>query len=174
MCFPLPKFSDIRYDYGLAGGATMDAGCYAVHCLRLLGPGEPEVVSAQAKLRGDKVDRAMAAQFRFPGGAVGRVEASMWSSTLLKMGAHVIGERGELRVLNFAVPQLYNRLTVKVDGRATRERVRGEATYTYQLRAFAAAVLHGEPTLTPAADAVTTMRLIDDIYRAAGLPLRGE
>jgi predicted dehydrogenase len=27
MCFPLPKFSDIRYKYSLAGGATMDAGC---------------------------------------------------------------------------------------------------------------------------------------------------
>jgi len=28
MCFPLPAFSDIRYNFGLAGGALMDAGCY--------------------------------------------------------------------------------------------------------------------------------------------------
>ena len=27
LCFPLPKFSDIRYNYSLGGGATMDAGC---------------------------------------------------------------------------------------------------------------------------------------------------
>ncbi len=27
MCFPLPKFSAIRYSYALAGGATMDGGC---------------------------------------------------------------------------------------------------------------------------------------------------
>ena len=27
-CFPPPKFSDIRYNYSLAGGSTMDAGCY--------------------------------------------------------------------------------------------------------------------------------------------------
>ncbi len=39
MCFPLPRFSDIRYDFSLAGGALMDAGCYAVHALRLLAPG---------------------------------------------------------------------------------------------------------------------------------------
>ena len=26
LCFPLPKFSDIRYQYDLAGGATMDVG----------------------------------------------------------------------------------------------------------------------------------------------------
>src|SRR3954470_2694353 len=81
MCFPLPLFKDIRYNYDLAGGATMDAGCYAVHCLRLLGPGDPEVVAASAKLYGDKIDRAMVADFRFPGGATGRTETSMWSSS---------------------------------------------------------------------------------------------
>ena len=37
LCFPLPKFSDIRYNYSLAGGATMDAGCYAVHMARTFG-----------------------------------------------------------------------------------------------------------------------------------------
>jgi predicted dehydrogenase len=47
------------------------------------------------------------------------------------------------------------------------------ATYTYQLRAFAAAVLRGEPVLTTPEDAVANMRQIDDVYRAAGLPLRG-
>jgi predicted dehydrogenase len=59
-CFPLPKFSDIRYRFDLAGGALMDAGCYAVHMVRLLGgSAEPEVLSAKAKLRGTDVDRAM-------------------------------------------------------------------------------------------------------------------
>ena len=71
VCFPLPRFSDIRYDFGLAGGALMDAGCYAVHCLRLLAPGDPAVVSANAlTLRRDRrIDRAMTAQFSLPGGA---------------------------------------------------------------------------------------------------------
>src|SRR6478672_109632 len=36
LCFPLPKFSDIRYQYALAGGALMDVGTYAVHMARLL------------------------------------------------------------------------------------------------------------------------------------------
>ena len=48
LCFPLPKFNDIRYDHALAGGAMMDAGCYAVHALRTLGGAEPTVVSATA------------------------------------------------------------------------------------------------------------------------------
>ena len=49
LCFPLPKFSDIRYQYDLAGGATMDVGTYTVHMARLLGREEPEVVSAEAQ-----------------------------------------------------------------------------------------------------------------------------
>lgn len=65
MRFPLPKFSDIRYNYALAGGATMDAGCYAVHMARTFGGGTPEVVSAQAKRRDSEVDRAMTASCVF-------------------------------------------------------------------------------------------------------------
>jgi hypothetical protein len=49
----------------------------------------------------------------------------------------------------------------------------GDTTYTWQLRAFAAAIQRGEPFPTTAANATTTMRLIDDCYLAAGFPLRG-
>jgi predicted dehydrogenase len=174
VCFPLPRFSDIRYQYRLAGGAMMDAGCYAVHCLRLLGPGTPQVAAARAALHARDVDRAMTADFRFPGGATGRIEASLWSGRLLSVRARVIGERGRLSVLNYLAPQLYHRLRVTAGGWTRREHVRSESTYTYQLRAFADAVLTGGPVLTPPADAITNMRLIDDVYRAAGLPLRGE
>lgn len=73
LCFPLPKFSDIRYDYGLAGGAMMDAGCYPVHMVRTFGGPSPEVVAAQAKLRDEQIDRAMTADLRFPAGHTGRV-----------------------------------------------------------------------------------------------------
>jgi predicted dehydrogenase len=175
LCFPLPAFGDIRYDYSLAGGASMDC-CYPVHAMRLLGPGEPEVVSAQARtLRSDpRVDRAMTTHFRFPNGAIGRSEASMWSHRLLRVAAHVEGTRGRMKVLNFVAPQIFNLLSVTTDGITTRERVRGEASYVAQLRAFVAAVREGAPFPTTARDAVTTMRLIDDIYRAAGLPLRGQ
>jgi predicted dehydrogenase len=174
VCFALPRFSDIRYSYELAGGATMDAGCYAINCLRLLGPGEPRVVDARAKLHGRDVDRAMTASFLFPGGVTGRVTASLWSSQVLRVGVKAVGDQGVLRVLNFLSPQVYNRLTVSANGYTRRERIRGEATYTYQLRAFAAAVLRGEPVITTPDDAVATMTLIDDVYRAAGLPPRGE
>lgn len=174
MCFPLPKFSDIRYNYALGGGALMDAGCYALNCLRLLGDGTPEVVAARAKLRSQDVDRAMTAELRFPDGAPGRITASMWSSKVIDISARVVGERGELKVLNFLAPQFYHRLTLKTPDVSRHERVRGEHTYTYQLRAFTDAVLNGGPVLTSAEDAVITMSLIDDVYRAAGMRLRGQ
>ncbi|GJO19485.1 oxidoreductase [Mycobacterium marinum] len=172
MCFPLPKFSDIRYNYALAGGATMDAGCYAVHMARTFGGGTPEVVSAQAKRRDSEVDRAMTAELRFPAGHSGRIECSMWSSHLLNMSARVVGDRGELRVLNPVVPQLFHRLTVQSAIGRRVERFPRRASYAYQLDAFTGAILRGEAVKTTPQDAVQNMTVIDAIYRAAGLPLR--
>lgn len=90
-CFPLPKFSDIRYDYALAGGALMDAGCYPVDMLRTFGGSTPEVLSAQAKLRDPRIDRAIQAELRFDGGHTGRLRCSMWSRDLLRISATVVG-----------------------------------------------------------------------------------
>ncbi|NBH11655.1 Gfo/Idh/MocA family oxidoreductase [Amycolatopsis sp. SID8362] len=172
VCFPLPKFSDIRYDYGLAGGATMDAGCYAVHMARAFGGETPSVVSATARLRSPRVDRAMTAEVRFPSGHTGRVTCSMWSSSLLNISAKVTGSRGSISVVNPLMPQAYHRMSVQVDGVRRTEKFPRRATYAYQLDAFAAAVLDGAPVRTSAADAVETMTVIDEIYRAAGLPVR--
>jgi predicted dehydrogenase len=172
MCFPLPRFSDIRYNYSLGGGATMDAGCYAVHMVRTFGGATPEVVSAQAKLRDRQIDRAMTAELRFAGGHSGRVRCSMWSSDLLQISARVIGDRGELRVLNPVAPQFFHRLSVRsADGKRV-ERFSHRASYAYQLDAFAAAALRGGTVKTTPEDAVENMTVIDAIYNAAGLPLR--
>jgi predicted dehydrogenase len=172
VCFPLPKFSDIRYNYSLAGGATMDAGCYAVDMVRTYGGSTPEVVSAHAKLRDPQVDRAMTAELRFAGGHTGRVRCSMWSIDLLQLSAKVIGDRGELRVLNPVMPQSYHRLSIRSAAGKRVERFSRRPSYAYQLDAFAAAVLRGEPVKTTPKDAIENMTVIDGIYSAAGLPLR--
>ena len=100
----------------------MDAGCYAINWLRMLGPGEPEVLWTRAELHGPNVDRAMRASFRFPGGAPGRMTASLWSSQVLRLSVKAVGDRGVLRVLNFLAPQVYNRLTVRANGYTRHER----------------------------------------------------
>jgi predicted dehydrogenase len=172
LCFPLPKFSDIRYNYPLAGGALMDAGCYAVHMARTFGGSTPEVVSAHAKLRDPQIDRAMTAELRFAAGHTGQVRCSMWSSRLLEISARVVGDRGELRLFNPVTPHLIHRLSVRSSEGKRVERFSRRPSYAYQLDAFAAAVLRGEAVKTTPEDAVETMTVIDAIYRAAGLPLR--
>jgi predicted dehydrogenase len=172
VCFPLPVPGDIRYRLDLAGGATMDAGCYAINMVRMLAGAEPKVLSARAKLSSPGVDRAMTAELAFEDGRTARIQASMFSIRLLYVAARVVGDDGRLDVLNPLAPQVFNRLAIRTGGTRTSERVRGDATYTYQLQAFVDAVRKSGPILTSPAESVANMRVIDDVYRAAGLAPR--
>ena len=173
MCIPLILPGDIRYRLDLAGGALMDAGCYAVSGVRFLAGAEPEVVRAEARLSSPGVDRWMRAELRFPDGRTGRVTASLFSTALLRMQARVRGDRGELYVLNPFAPQFFHRLKVRTPAGSRVERVRSEPTYTHQLRAFVRAVRGEAPIATDGRHGVANMRVIDAIYRAAGLAPRG-
>jgi predicted dehydrogenase len=104
LCFPLVQRNNVRWDYRLAGGALMDAGCYTIHLLRTLAGAEPEVSTATAKTRRTVVDRLMKAELAFPGGCTGLITASMLSRELLGAGARVRGTRGTIEVLNPYAP----------------------------------------------------------------------
>lgn len=86
----------------------------------------------------------------------------------------VRGDDGELFVENPLAPHSGHRLQVEGPGGTRTEQVAGATTYNHQLKAFAAAVLDGGPRLTGGADAIANMRVIDAIYRAAGMSPRGE
>ncbi len=168
--FPLLRRADIRWQLDLAGGALMDAGCYAVHLVRTFAGAEPSVTNAVAREHSPGVDRSMDAELRFADGRTGAIHCSMMSPP--RISARVIGERATLRLTNPLAPQVWNRITVKGRDGRRHERVAGGSTYSYQLAAFAAAVRDGTPTLTPPADSIATMRVIDDVYRAAGMDVR--
>ena len=117
MCFPLPMFSDIRYQYDLAGGALMDAGCYAVHMVRHARRrgtrgGERHAEAARSRRRPGDARRAAGSRPATPAPST----CSMWSTSVLKSHARVVGERGELRVFNPTNPQMCHRVRVTVDG----------------------------------------------------------
>ena len=172
-CVPLLLPGDIRYRYDLAGGATMDVGCYAVNVLRYLAGAEPTVTTAEARLASAQVDRFMRAELRFPDGRTGRIVCSLFSWVLFRSRVIVRGDLGELRVDGPFNPQLFHRFKVRVGGSVRSERFPGETTYTHQLRAFAKTV-RGQATMaTDAEDAVANMRVIDAIYDKAGLKRRG-
>jgi predicted dehydrogenase len=173
MCTPTARWWDIRWRYDLAGGALMDLGCYTIHLLRTLAGSEPTVTNARAWLRGPDVDRAVKADFTFANGATGHIHCSMWSFTLLKLGAKVVGDKGELTIFNPYLPQLYHRITTRTTAGTRHETVEKTPTYDHQLTAFIRAVRTRTPFPTGMADAIANMRVIDAIYQAAGLNLRG-
>jgi predicted dehydrogenase len=175
--FAIVDPGDIRYDYGLAGGAMMDGGCYAIDCLRLLGGDEPSVTGAladpvDAGAVPEAADRSLAVRLVFPGGATGWFESSFTRDGPFRADLHVICEDGLVHLDNFIFPTR-GRLSATREGTVVADEPgAGESTYVYQLRAFAAAIASGEPFPTSAASALVTMRLIDDAYRAAGLAPR--
>jgi predicted dehydrogenase len=172
LCFPLPV-ADIRWELSLAGGALMDAGCYAVHLLRTLAGAEPTVRSARAKLKSPQVDRYLKAELDFADGRTATITASMLSARLLGIGARVTGSAGTLQVFNLILPQVYHSLRINTAAGKRTERVaRKPSSYLAQLIAFRDAVLHGKPFPTHVDDAVANMRVIDACYRAAGLAPR--
>lgn len=172
MCIPLLLPKDIRWDLRLAGGTTMDVGCYALHQLRTIAGAEPEVVSASAKERSPGIDRFLTAELRFADGRTGKITGSMASRRLLSLGAKVVGSKGQMDVLNMTAPQLLHRIKVQAGGSKRVEHVTKEPTYRFQLRAFAGAVLRDEPFPTDLDDAIANMEAIDACYRAAGMEPR--
>ena len=145
----------------------------AIHLARTIAGEEPEVLSATAKLASEGVDRAMTAEVRFPSGAKGRVNCSLWSSKVAKIAAHVRLDDGEIRVLNPVVPQFFHGFKWRKPGGAwVKERFPKKPTYAYQLEAFRDAVVDGKPFITTTGEAVKTMKVIDAVYRAAGMQPR--
>jgi predicted dehydrogenase len=189
--FVIENPADIRYDYDLGGGALMDGGCYAIDCLRLLGPGEPEVTAALADPyqrvpgrgpddpdrvvgSGAAADRAMAVRLAFADDATAWFESAFTLDGEFRADVHVSGQHGHVWLQDFIRPHWGHLVAVRDGSVIADERGGGDTSYTGQLRAFAAAIAGGGDVPTSAAHAVTTMRLIDDAYRVAGLLPRGE
>ena len=172
IAFPLFNRKDIRYNLDLAGGAVMDAGCYAINIVRALTGAEPDVVSAQAKLMSPDVDRMMTAELRFPSGATGRVMASMFSTHVISLSVRARGTTGDVRAFNPVMPKLLGSMRIRRAGQRHVERPTRSDTYAHQLDAFLAAVRDGQPFPSTVADAVRNMAVIDSMYRAAGLQPR--
>ena len=164
---------DIRMNYVTGGGVTMDLGCYPISWVRHLAGEEPEEVSATAETGPPQVDVFLEANLRFPSGLQATISGDMRPDVGPRVELRVEGEKGEMRIHNPLAPQLGHRIDLDLEGRKTQETLDLRTTYSYQLDAFIDAIEDEKPLLTGAQDAVQQMRVIDQCYEAAGLPLRG-
>jgi predicted dehydrogenase len=172
--FSVPSVpTDIRLDWSLAGGATMDLGCYLVNMLRYFSGQAPLVRKAEARIGPPKIDITMDAEFRFGDGLEAHISCSIASDCVAAAWFCAFGDGGELMVTNPVAPHRGHLLMVRNGSGEYEEVVEGNATYFHQLNAFVAAVRRGTPLPTSGSDGVLNMRVIDEIYRAAGLPCRG-
>lgn len=176
MAMPAPYDDDPRWSFPLAGGALMDLGCYSLHAQRMLAPwagGEPRLVAARGGERAGArgVDEWLDADLEFPNGATGSARCHM-ANPQLQFSCRIVGSRGEASAMNFVQPHVDDRVVVRTAAGERTEELGRRSSYTYQLDAFAAHLRQGASLALDAGDALTTMRLIDDCYRAAGFPLR--
>lgn len=164
--YPIPvRDGEPRWSDAHGGGAVMDLGCYAVHALRALLPGEPEVTWAGARTaRG--VDASTAARLRFPGGLEAELDAVMDPREPFTEIV-VEGTRGRIQYNGFILPQRAGRLHY-VTGEEIGEAIAdGPSSYAAQLD-HAIAVWRGrESPITGSQDAIANMRLIDAIRARA-------
>jgi len=168
---PIPE-TNIRFDWGLAGGATMDLGCYPLHMIHYFSGMTPRVIRATAETGPKNIDIAMDVALELDGGVTARMVCAMKKDSVINATFSARGDRGELRVINPIAPQRGHQLTVKTAAGEKNETVPGDTTFTHQLRAFVKAVRGEAKFPTDGAEGIVNMRVIDDVYRAAGLPPR--
>ncbi|MCZ6854083.1 MAG: Gfo/Idh/MocA family oxidoreductase [Gammaproteobacteria bacterium] len=169
---PVNDPGNIRMDYSLGGGVTMDIGCYPISWLRHLTGEEPRVTKAEAVVGPPNVDITLTASYEFPSGVTGTSSGDMASGATFRAELIARGSAGTLTVTNPLVPQMGHDIQVETATETTHEQLDRRPTYDYQLDAFIDAVLNQAPVLTDAEDAIKQMQVIDAVYEAAGLPRR--
>jgi predicted dehydrogenase len=175
LAIPAPPGTDPRWSRELAGGATMDLGCYVLDAARQLGrwiQAAPQIAAVDATLRAPEMDASMRVELAYPGGVTGHCGWDM-DAAHRTMTWTVTGTEGVATAPAFAVPHMDNRLVVTRDGRSSEEVLGDQTSYTYQLARLADALQGGRPFPADIDGSVANAELIDECYRRAGLTPRG-
>jgi predicted dehydrogenase len=162
---PMAK-EDFRLNFELGGGAALDVGCYAVSCLRYIAGEEPEILSVQHKCSSPEIDRWVRAKLRFPSGVEGVAEFGFRGFYTPRAGVAITCEKGSIKWDGRG-------LTLRKNGDLIRESLPTKSTHQLQLEAFVKRIRGEESNALPPDDAVLTARVLDAMYKKAGLALRG-
>ncbi|KAG0283549.1 hypothetical protein BGZ96_012055, partial [Linnemannia gamsii] len=185
---------DIRFNYKLGGGIVMDSGCYTINGIRYFSGLEVETVeSATPKIISENVDGRMEATLKLKGSeAEVKLIASLTNPWISIQTYKEIMPRFTMETDakiftfgNFLLPGLYHYITEKdkATGKTKNHPKKydeGFSTYKYQLEAFVQAVKSGNnkdvinsiPGWVPAEDTIANMRVVDAVYKQAGMLIR--
>ncbi|KAF9214036.1 hypothetical protein BGZ59_004428 [Podila verticillata] len=185
------SLDDIRFNYKLAGGVTMDAGSNTANpILYFTGLDVVKVDSAVPKIVAEDIDGRMDATMTLSNGGKATLIASLtnrWLSiqTWKEFTPRFVVET-DTKVFTFGwflLPGAYHYFTVKDKVTGKTENLpkvyrEGYQTYRYQLEAFVQGVRSGGgdeatiPGWVSGENSIATMEVLDSIYRAAGMKLR--
>lgn len=160
-----------RLDDG--GGALMDVGVYPL-TWALISLGRPESLTATAHLTDGGVDSETALTLSYPSGAQVQAMTSLTSAT--PQTATVCGTKGMLR----SNAPLFNPTELTITSSSGEQRLEKFTPvghgYTYQLREVIRCLQLGllECPTMPLADTLTTMSLLDEARRQAGISYPGD
>lgn len=164
---------EIRYTFPVGGGSLMDMGCYPVHWARTLMGCEAEVLSAECQALADNIDVTTHATLLFENGVKAEIECSMDERRPFHAFLSVEGDQGILNFINPLSPHMGHSLNVTSNGEVKSETLHAKRTYDYQL-AHTLDVMRGlNAPITGGLDSILNMKMIDAIYKKAGLPRRG-
>jgi predicted dehydrogenase len=165
---------ELRHTLETGGGALMDLGTYCVHMVRTLAGTEPSVASAECHCERPEVDISTHARLVFPGDVTASIMTSMSETVTRRIQLHVEGTKGSLTFNNPVHPHRGHTIIFQQRGQPDRtETIPGETTYDHQLAHMVDVLAGRAKPLTGGEDAVANMRVIDAIYRSAGLKPRG-
>jgi predicted dehydrogenase len=174
---PIDDPSDIRLNYETGGGVTMDIGCYPISWVRHITNAEPLTISANAITGPADVDVYLTSKMQFPDNISVTTSGDMRPNTPFSAIIEVTGAQGRMRVNNPIAPHLGNSIELTLNGETHTERFTRRPSYSFQLDRFLDAVNAPanacQHLLTGPKDAVQQMSVIDRVYQAAGLPIRG-
>ncbi|KAJ7601709.1 NAD(P)-binding protein [Mycena polygramma] len=188
---------DIRWNYELGGGSTMDPGCYVVNVLRYLASSNPTaVLTAKAipyssRPEHKQIDKMFWATLALENDIIGELHSNLDEPKLFgiipripKLSVTIECEGGTLKIFNFLVPHYYHYISVSPAGKPRRVEkaysfkgaAKGEAwwtTYRYQLEAFVDKVQGRTPqTWIEPEDTVANMKWVEEIYAKDGFGSR--
>ncbi|KAH9834562.1 uncharacterized protein C8Q71DRAFT_769606 [Rhodofomes roseus] len=187
---------DVRFQYDLGGGVTMDMGVYPLSAIRFFSSSDlAKVESAKAighERDPARIDRAMQTHLVLQSSVEADVFVDYampgWGPfhiipRMVKCNIHLELEGGTIDFFNFVMPTLYHSITVKPTGKKARVEKVYEykdglgkewwSTYRYQLEAFVDKVRGRTPkTWSTHDDPVKQMQWVESVYAAAEMPAR--